>query len=76
MVVADGVAVKPLSMGAEIVIVYGAVPPLAVYAVEGIGVPTKAVIVADPLITSAGMVDVTVKVMLVVALALSVTVIV
>jgi hypothetical protein len=30
MVVADGLAVKPLSIGAEIVIVYGAVPPLAV----------------------------------------------
>jgi hypothetical protein len=76
MVVADGVAVKPLSIGAEIVIVYGAVPPLAVYVVGVIGVPTRAEIVADPLITSAGIVAVSVKETVAVALALSMTVIV
>jgi hypothetical protein len=47
-----------------------------VYAVEGIGVPTIAEIVADPLITSAGMVEVIVKETVAEALALSVTVIV
>jgi hypothetical protein len=72
----DCEAIKPLSMGAEIVITYGPVPPLAVYAVGVIGVPTVAEIVPGPVIASTGMVDVTVKVILVVALALSVTVIV
>jgi hypothetical protein len=69
------VDVNPLTMGVEIAIVYGPVPPLVVYVTE-IGIPTVAAIVSGPLITSTGIVDVTVKVILVVALALSVTVIV
>jgi hypothetical protein len=76
MVVADGVAVKPLSIGAEMVIVYGPVPPVAVYDAGVIGVPTIAEIVEGPLITSTGIVEVIVKVILAVALVLSVTVIV
>jgi hypothetical protein len=76
MPLADVEAVKPLSIGAEIVIVYGPVPPLTVYAVGVIGVPAKAEIVAGPLIASAGIVAVSVKETVAVALALSVTVIV
>jgi hypothetical protein len=65
-------------MGAEMVITYGPIPPLAMYAAGVIGVPTRAEIVADPLITSAGIVAVSVKETLAVAGvgALSVTVIV
>ena len=76
MVVSDGVAVKPLPMGVEIVIVYGPVPPLTVYEAGVIGVPTIAEIVEGPLMTNAGIVELIVKVILAVALVLSVTVIV
>jgi hypothetical protein len=75
MVVTDGVAVKPFAMGVEIVIVYGPIPPLAVYVAE-IDVPTVAERASGPLINRAGMVELIVNVMLAVALVLSVTVIV